>query len=326
MSGRRGPDPVAHDGLAAPPRRATPSAGFAGLGQPPVRSRPRPRTPARCPGPSPTGRSSWRLWAIVVAPDRCRSTCSPRRSWRPSRTRASCSASSRPRPTRRSTRRSSSPTKVYDVYKAVPRDRAHVPDHRARPAASAAWSRSPGASARRRPRSSWWRRRGRSREIPGVRVIPMIPTPLPGGGDFPVDLVIASTAEPERLVEIANTARGQGVRERALPLRGLRPQVRPAPGRGGVRPRQAPLPGRRPEPGRAGPRDAPGRRLREPLQHPGAQLQGDPAAQAERAADARSSSPRSTSRARDGKLVPLSTFATLRDLHASPATSGASSS
>jgi multidrug efflux pump len=40
--------------------------------------------------------------------------------------------------------------------------------------------------------------------IPGVRVIPMTPAPLPGGGDFPVDLVIASTAEPERLIEFAN--------------------------------------------------------------------------------------------------------------------------
>jgi len=41
-------------------------------------------------------------------------------------------------------------------------------------------------------------------KIPGVRVIPMIPQPLPGGGNFPVDLVIASTAEPEKLVELAN--------------------------------------------------------------------------------------------------------------------------
>jgi multidrug efflux pump len=40
--------------------------------------------------------------------------------------------------------------------------------------------------------------------IPGVRVIPMVPPPLPGGGDFPVQLVIASTAEPKQLLEIAN--------------------------------------------------------------------------------------------------------------------------
>ncbi len=41
-------------------------------------------------------------------------------------------------------------------------------------------------------------------KIPGVRVISLIPPALPGGGDFPVDLVIASTAEPERLTEFAN--------------------------------------------------------------------------------------------------------------------------
>jgi multidrug efflux pump len=41
-------------------------------------------------------------------------------------------------------------------------------------------------------------------KIPGVRAIPMTPAALPGGGDFPVDLVITSTAEPERLSEFAN--------------------------------------------------------------------------------------------------------------------------
>jgi multidrug efflux pump len=46
-------------------------------------------------------------------------------------------------------------------------------------------------------------------KIAGVRVIPMTPAPLPGGGDFPVDLVIASTAEPERLTEIAKELVGK---------------------------------------------------------------------------------------------------------------------
>jgi multidrug efflux pump len=41
-------------------------------------------------------------------------------------------------------------------------------------------------------------------EIPGVRVIPMVPPPLPGGGDFPVQFVIASTAEPQQLLDVAN--------------------------------------------------------------------------------------------------------------------------
>jgi multidrug efflux pump len=41
-------------------------------------------------------------------------------------------------------------------------------------------------------------------KIAGVRVIPQAPPPLPGGGSFPVDLVIASAAEPERLGELAD--------------------------------------------------------------------------------------------------------------------------
>ena len=41
-------------------------------------------------------------------------------------------------------------------------------------------------------------------QIPGIRVIPIVPPPLPGGGDFPVDFVIASAAEPQQLSDIAN--------------------------------------------------------------------------------------------------------------------------
>jgi multidrug efflux pump len=40
-------------------------------------------------------------------------------------------------------------------------------------------------------------------KIPGVRAFPTTPPALPGGGDFPVDLVIASSGEPQQLVEIA---------------------------------------------------------------------------------------------------------------------------
>jgi len=39
-------------------------------------------------------------------------------------------------------------------------------------------------------------------KIPGIRAIPRTPPPLPGGGDFPVDLVIASPGEPQQLVEL----------------------------------------------------------------------------------------------------------------------------
>ena len=46
-------------------------------------------------------------------------------------------------------------------------------------------------------------------QIPGIRAIPLVPPSLPGGGDFPVDLVIASAGEPERLREIANQLVGK---------------------------------------------------------------------------------------------------------------------
>jgi multidrug efflux pump len=40
-------------------------------------------------------------------------------------------------------------------------------------------------------------------KIAGVRVIPLTPPPLPGGGNFPVDFVIASSAEPEQVSQLA---------------------------------------------------------------------------------------------------------------------------
>jgi multidrug efflux pump len=42
-------------------------------------------------------------------------------------------------------------------------------------------------------------------KIPGIRAIPLTPPPLPGGGDFPVDLVISTAAEPRQLDELART-------------------------------------------------------------------------------------------------------------------------
>ena len=46
-------------------------------------------------------------------------------------------------------------------------------------------------------------------KIPGVRAIPLTPPALPGGGDFPVDLVIASAAEPQQLSNLANQLVGK---------------------------------------------------------------------------------------------------------------------
>src|SRR6201997_3511583 len=41
-------------------------------------------------------------------------------------------------------------------------------------------------------------------QIPGIRVIPLTPPPLPGGGNFPVEFVVVSAAEPRQLSEFAN--------------------------------------------------------------------------------------------------------------------------
>jgi multidrug efflux pump len=40
-------------------------------------------------------------------------------------------------------------------------------------------------------------------KIAGIRVIPLTPPPLPGGGNFPVDFVIMSAAEPEQVSKLA---------------------------------------------------------------------------------------------------------------------------
>ena len=129
---------------------------------------------------------------------------------------------------------------------------------------------------------------------------------LPGRLRHRLDRRAASSSSSSR------TAGGEGVRERPVHVRRRRPEVRPAAGRGRLRPRQGALAGRRHEPGGARPLDHAGRQLRQPLQHPGAQLQGHPAGQAQRAADAGPARARSTSPAPAGKLVPLSTFATLQ--------------
>jgi multidrug efflux pump len=44
---------------------------------------------------------------------------------------------------------------------------------------------------------------GKLSKIAGIRVIPLTPPPLPGGGNFPVDFVIASAAEPRQVSQLA---------------------------------------------------------------------------------------------------------------------------
>jgi multidrug efflux pump len=42
-------------------------------------------------------------------------------------------------------------------------------------------------------------------KIAGVRIVPLTPPPLPGGGNFPVDFVIMSAAEPQQVSQLAET-------------------------------------------------------------------------------------------------------------------------
>src|ERR1700678_596083 len=44
---------------------------------------------------------------------------------------------------------------------------------------------------------------GKLSNISGIRVIPLTPPPLPGGGNFPVDFAIVSAAEPEQVSQLA---------------------------------------------------------------------------------------------------------------------------
>jgi multidrug efflux pump len=46
-------------------------------------------------------------------------------------------------------------------------------------------------------------------KIPGIRVIPLTPPPLPGGGNFPVEFVITSAMEPRQLDEFAKELVGK---------------------------------------------------------------------------------------------------------------------
>ncbi|MCM2359455.1 MAG: efflux RND transporter permease subunit [Geobacteraceae bacterium] len=41
-------------------------------------------------------------------------------------------------------------------------------------------------------------------QVPGIRIFPVTPPALPGGGDFPVEFILASTAETGQILEIAD--------------------------------------------------------------------------------------------------------------------------
>jgi len=51
-------------------------------------------------------------------------------------------------------------------------------------------------------------------KIPGIRIFPTTPPALPGGGDFPVEFVLASTAETGEILEFANQLQQKAMQSR----------------------------------------------------------------------------------------------------------------
>ena len=97
---------------------------------------------------------------------------------------------------------------VYDVYKAMPENESVFqitnPNGGFGGMVTKPWSERKKKTSQLQVEASM----GLSK-IPGVRVISLIPPALPGGGSFPVDFVVASTAEPAQLIEFANTLVGK---------------------------------------------------------------------------------------------------------------------
>ncbi len=52
---------------------------------------------------------------------------------------------------------------------------------------------------------------GKLQQIPGIRVFAVLPPALPGGGQFPVEFIIASTAETDEVLEFANQLRQKAI-------------------------------------------------------------------------------------------------------------------
>lgn len=52
--------------------------------------------------------------------------------------------------------------------------------------------------------------------IPGIEMFPIMPPALPGGGNFPVEIVLLSTEEPERMLEFARQLQAKAMESKAF--------------------------------------------------------------------------------------------------------------
>ena len=92
---------------------------------------------------------------------------------------------------------------VYDVYRSMP-EAASIFQITSPSAGFGGMVTKPWSERTKTAQQLLMESMGPLSKIPGIRVIPLTPPALPGGGDFPVDLVIASAAEPERLQDLAH--------------------------------------------------------------------------------------------------------------------------
>ena len=93
-------------------------------------------------------------------------------------------------------------SRIYDVYHSFPETRntfqITFPSGGFAGMVTKPWSERKRSTAQLQMAAS-----GGFSQIPGIRAIALTPPSLPGGGSFPVDLVIMSTAEPQQLAAIA---------------------------------------------------------------------------------------------------------------------------
>jgi multidrug efflux pump len=91
---------------------------------------------------------------------------------------------------------------IYDVYKSLP-ESASIFQLTLPSGGFGGMVAKPWSERKKTTQQLMMESMGSLSKIAGVRVIPQAPPPLPGGGNFPVDLVIASAAEPKELTDIA---------------------------------------------------------------------------------------------------------------------------
>jgi multidrug efflux pump len=97
---------------------------------------------------------------------------------------------------------------VYDVYKSFPESQS-IFQITSATGGFAGMVTKPWSERKKTAQQLLIESTGPLSKIPGIRVIPLTPPPLPGGGDFPVDFVIASPAEPQQLVDFAKQLVGK---------------------------------------------------------------------------------------------------------------------